>query len=216
MKLAVIGTAGRSPDDRLLTAAHWRMACIISQVVAETLGARHLVSGGSAWMDHTCVQLYLDGVVGHLKLHLPCHFQVQNASFDQASQEGRRLNDLHMAFHQRADSHSVLGIAAAIRKGAEIHVNPGGFKARNTDVANEADALLAFTFSGGALPKDGGTRDTWEKFRARSDKRVKEAEAQGAMFSQLMRLRAFHFDLVTRRFYEDHYNSASSFPQRRV
>jgi hypothetical protein len=48
-----------------------------------------------------------------------------------------------------------------------VKVNGGGFKARNSDVANEADALLAFTFGLGPVLKEGGTSDTWCKFLMR-------------------------------------------------
>lgn len=38
-----------------------------------------------------------------------------------------------------------------------------GFFARNSLIAKNCDHLIAFTFSNGESPTDGGTYDTWKK-----------------------------------------------------
>jgi len=56
----------------------------------------------------------------------------------------------------------------AIERGAEVIVNPGGFHARNADVAANVAALLAFTFGEGDTPKaNSGTLHTWDLCQAR-------------------------------------------------
>lgn len=190
--LAIIGSAGRGQDASLLTEAHWRMMCIIGQTVACTLGATRLVSGGSAWADAVAIQLYLDGHVEGLTLHLPCAFQMdQNDAtwhFDRDTQEGRRLNQLHSAFSGVTDTDPWCDIARAISKGAETTVSRG-FHARNRLVAKDAGALLAFTF--GEVRGESGTGYTWRHFLARPRADSGEPTARG-------RQDAFHFDLTTR------------------
>ncbi len=75
---------------------------------------------------------------------------------------------------------SLIEIQAAIERGAEVKSGAGGFKERNTDIANQADAMLAFTFGTGAELKDGGTADTWRKFLAKRDAKAHEMAMNGA------------------------------------
>lgn len=205
MKLGIIGTAGRGEDASLLTPAYYRMMCVIGQTVAMTTGATGLVSGGSAWADHCAVQLYLDKAVRNLSLHLPCEW-LGDKSWFEPNEIGWRLNGLHSHFHDVVGVNPFYQILRAVEMGAGISVNRGGFKERNTDIANEADALLAFTFSGGPLPKDGGTRDTWDKFSVKTDRLYAEAEAhyqespcgcQNNLPDEP--LLGYHFDLSTRK-----------------
>lgn len=212
MNLAIIGTAGRGADAAQLTEAHWRMMCCIAQTVACTLGATRLVSGGSAFADHVAVQLYLDGHVDALTLHLPCRYQVEAGHFDRASTEGRRLNELHEAFHAVVGTHPLSQIGEAIRKGARTTVSPG-FHARNGHVAKDAGSVLAFTFSGGAEPRDGGTRHTWDLFRGNADAMFRHAHEHyqespcGCSCNVPGPVHAYHFDLthrlLHRHVYED-------------
>ncbi len=168
--------------------------CCVAQTVAVTLRAGRLVSGGSAWADNVAIQLFLDGAVKELSLHLPVQFDFVDSLCEYrfgSTQEGKRLNDLHGAFCDKTGINPWEQIETAIKnKGAKVAVNLGGFKARNTDVANEANTLLAFTFAD-KVPNDGGTRDTWDKFLAR---RVKY-EAK----NELHELQVFHFSLTTHR-----------------
>ncbi len=190
MTLALIGTAGRGDDAKHLTAAHWRMMTCIAQSVACALGVDHLVSGGSAWADAVAVDLFLGGHVKRLTLHLPARFE--NGVFE-FTPDGNRLNALHLMAERATRVDHLAQIRVAIEMGAEVHVNPGGFKARNTDVANDGNGLLAFTFSGGRDVADGGTADTTRKWLARRAALDQLPVPHG--------MRGFHFDLVGRQLY---------------
>jgi hypothetical protein len=199
LKLGIIGTAGRGQDGQKLTLAHWRMMCCVVQTVATTLGAKELVSGGSAWSDHVAVALFLDSEVDKLTLHLPCDFidvkmpsdqsEGPRMHFDPSSQCGRRLNELHDQFRGITKLNPFDNLRIAFDCHAEKRVD-GGFHARNTYIAQESDALLAFTFNDGAIPSNGGTLDTFKKFKSRSC----QPNQSG--------LRAFHFSLISHRLYE--------------
>lgn len=207
MKLAIIGTAGRGDDAHLLTEAHWRMMLCVGQAVAATLDADWLVSGGSSWADQVAVQLFLDGHVKHLNLCLPAPLipWIDGCHFDKSYEAGRRLNELHDAFSDVVDYNTIERIVSAQKAGAVVNVNLGGFKARNTDVANLASSLLAFTFSDNGLPADGGTADTWRKFEASVHTMFVKAHEQyqespcGCSCNIPDPSVAFHFDLLNHR-----------------
>ena len=191
MKLAIIGTAGRREDAAKLTSGYYRSMLTVAQVVTEVIGADTLVSGGAAWADAIAVDLYMADHARNLSLHLPTEFEggrFAEKSFDKFD-PGAVANYYHAKFSNVIGRDSLLQIRDAIRKGAKVSVNPGGFKARNTDVAEEADVLLAFTFSGGPLPRDGGTRDTWDKFTRKPGKKT-----------------AYHFDLDGKRLYRTEFS----------
>lgn len=198
MTLAVIGTAGRGSDAQLLTAAHWRMMVTIAQTVACTLNADHLVSGGSAWADAVAVDLYLNGHAKALTLHLPAaleHTPKGLPRFDETSDAGRRLNQLHDAVFKTTGIDHIDRIWQAWERGAKVCVNAGGFLARNADVAAQADALLAMTF--GPLRDESGTAHTVRLFLARRTTAERDHHAHGMPFPDDM-LQAFHFDLHAR------------------
>lgn len=195
MKLAVIGTAGRGPDGARLNAGYWRSMTTVAQVVACTTGATHLVSGGAAVADHLAVALYLDGHVSSLTLHLPAEwvghgFKETSSRFDC----GRTSNHYHTLFSERTGVRSLIEIQAAIEKGARVVSGGGGFKARNTDIAMEADEVLAFTFGEGAVLKDGGTKDTMDKWLARRTKAAEEGRLDEVYDGPY----AYHFDLSSK------------------
>lgn len=192
MKLAIIGTAGRAEDGEKLTSNYYRSMLTVAQTVKEVIGATTLVSGGAAWADHLAVSLFLQKDVKELALHLPAEFKGGKFVEDKTQQfdAGGTANHYHQKFKEKAGVNSLSEIQDAILLGADISVNPGGFKARNSDVANEAHAVLAFTFSGEPLPKDGGTRDTWDKFAKK--------EKGGLRW-------AYHFDLISKKLYRHDY-----------
>lgn len=198
--LAIIGTAGRGPDLARLSGGYNRSMLTVAQVTCKLLNATVLVSGGSAWSDHLSVQLYLDDQVEDLILHLPCSWVETDMRFEATSQTspGARLNESHSQFTAVTGSDSLSQISQAIAKGAEIHVNRGGFKARNTDVANDADAMLAFTFGDGPKVNGPGTLDTVTKFTSRRSHPdwPDQLKLMGSPY-----LPAYHFDLTTRKLY---------------
>jgi hypothetical protein len=145
--------------------AYWRMMCCVAQSVTTVLSADTLISGGAALSDHIAVRLFLDGDASKLVLNLPAEwtghgFRETSSKFD----TGRTSNWYHSVFSKAVGIDSLRDIQLAIEKGATVKTGAGGFKERNTDVANESDSVLAFTFGNGAQLKDGGTKDTWDKF----------------------------------------------------
>lgn len=201
MKLAIIGTAGRKEDADLLSQAHWRMMCVIGRTVAVTKGATELISGGAAFSDHVAVQLFLDDDVKLLSLHLPAELRPSGfTSTSDPYDAGRVANHYHREFSKKVGIDSITQLNQAVGAGAKVSVNLGGFKARNTDVANSADVLLAFTFGKGERLKESGTKDTWDKFLARRAANKLEADMNGAINSKGPG-HAYHFDLNSRKLY---------------
>ena len=180
-RLAIIGTAGRGTDQQHMSLALYRRMLDAGRAVVRAKNVTSLVSGGAAWADHVAVTLALEGVVApsELTLHLPA--PLRDGQFDETARDGKVSNHYHRLFRARSGIDGVGELEAAIRAGASWSVNPGGFKARNSDVARDAGLLLAFTFgsgeawkakvhqdvtAAGAGLKDGGTADTWNKSRA--------------------------------------------------
>ncbi len=146
--------------------------CAVTQIVVTLLKPDRLVSGGAAYADHLAVLAYLDGSVPNLTLHLPAEwpghgFKETGSRFD----TGRTSNWYHSLWSEARGVSSLGEIQLAIEKGAEVHTGAGGFKERNTDIARQADVMLAFTFGQGAELKPGGTADTMGKFLARRGRR---------------------------------------------
>lgn len=181
-RLGIIGTAGRKDDKEKLSCQIYELMCDAAQAVIKSRNYTHLVSGGAAWSDHVAVSMVLRDVVpaDHLTLHLPAAFI--NNRFDDRSQDGRTANFYHLSFLQKSGIDGLAEIAEAVRRGAILTVNPKGFLARNIEVANDSDGLLAFTFGNGppwkikvyedvsaraAGLKDGGTAHTFDRCRAK-------------------------------------------------
>lgn len=192
MRLGIIGTAGRGPDGARLPAL-WSLMSSVAQSVLTILGADELVSGGAAGGDALAVRLFNAGFAKSLTLHLPapfindtggmCRF-VEKTSADC----GTIANRYHRLFTEGVPFNSLHDLGVAITRGATVKVTPG-FKERNTLVANDAQALLAFTFGKGAQVADGGSQDTVSKYLARRKDGTDET------------LRAYHFDLNSRLLY---------------
>lgn len=137
-----------------------------------------LVSGGAAWADHLAVSLYLavseshdssfelNSVAVSCFLYLPANFLVKSRCYESNMplDPGSVANYYHHLFGQKmcADKNSTLaGIYSAARAGASLIVEPG-FKNRNLLIAANCEHLIAYTWGEGHLPKDGGTRHTWD------------------------------------------------------
>ena len=178
--VGIIGTAGRQEDGARLTEGDYRY--LVGYIGKAVKPNDVLVSGGAAWADHVAVQLFLDGKVGGLVLHLPAELIVgkdgkltfKNAGYPSA---GSTANYYHSLFDKalKVESGSSLRqIQEAIDRGAVVTFGDGtqgneGMKTRNSLVARDArDVLVAMTFDPNMRtqnPKDGGTADTWRKHR---------------------------------------------------
>ncbi len=182
MRLAIIGTAGRKDDSKKLSAKSFQKMCSIAREVATNIGATHLVSGGAAWADHVAVRLTLDKVIPseRLTLYLPAHFTP--AGFDTTTRDGSTSAYYHRLFTIALDHNSIIDLHQARDHGANFVINQKGFFARNAQVAENCDAILAFTFGDGpawkpvqfsgkttsfeAGLKDGGTAHTFDRCHA--------------------------------------------------
>lgn len=172
--LGIIGTAGRGEDGQKLTKDSWdRMIVVANEAIVRTK-PDCLVSGGAAWSDHLAVQLYMDwsNFIG-LKLFFPVKF---NGRFDEEELTvpfncGNVLNQYHREFSKVIGMDTFEQIQSVLDRGVECSSGKG-FHGRNTQIANNSTDLLAFTFGNGENLKDGGTKDTWDKFMKKEDRGV--------------------------------------------
>jgi hypothetical protein len=116
---------------------------------------------------------YVEEKVSGLTLHLPTPWpqEDQNPQFlDNQDHNiyrnpGRSANRLHKQFTNKLGEDTLKHIQNAVHLGAQYHVH-GGFKERNSAVAQESQYLVAFTWNNGKTPKEeSGTYDTWKKHR---------------------------------------------------
>ena len=124
-----------------------------------------LVSGGAAWADHIAVSLFLMNIpcIKSLTIYVPCSFNGE--CFDNEVRDGGVANYYHRKFSDRLtgeNHHTLAGIQRAIDRGATLITVDGGFFARNKLVAESSEYLIAYTFNHGSIPKDGGTKHTWD------------------------------------------------------
>lgn len=142
-------------------------------------------AGGSAWADHVAIVVWkmMDNLVKQkdpenknflkptLDLYLPCY--IENDKFVNGDLNkddcAYALNNYHGQFSKKIGQDTISQIKMAERLGAILHYCKGGFKKeRNTMVAKSAqDLMIAYTYGQGTEPKDGGTKDTWDKSSAR-------------------------------------------------
>lgn len=163
--VAVIGTAGRGKDsERLRPGDYDLMYEILLKVLPEKC---EIISGGAAWADHLAVTLALDPAqkerIEHVTLELPSQFG--DSYLD--DEAGHVSNYYHHKFCYTTGINSLKELAVMVHHKAgkeNVTINVGkGFFDRNARVA-KADALVAFTFGNGIVPKDGGTANTVRKY----------------------------------------------------
>jgi hypothetical protein len=160
--VAIVGTAGRGSDEAKLTASIYdEMYDIVRQMLPTQCD---IVSGGAAWADHLAVTLVLDkneaNRIMSARFELPCKFE--NGAFED-NETGRVANYYHKKFSKVLGFDSFKQLEHAF-KDPRTTINIGkGFKDRNTEIA-KADMAIAFTFGKDDTPKDGGTKDTIEKY----------------------------------------------------
>jgi hypothetical protein len=187
MKVAIIGTAGRRDDAQKLSGQTFQnmveaAADLINRLIEEKgVEELTLISGGAAWADHVAVKLMLkpEGlkIKPKLRLHMPCHFRTKpypgfldTKVRDFRKNPGGIANYYHEKFANQlyASRYATLReIAKAAEAGAELVEKAFGMMERNSQVAKEADTLLAITFGENGRVKDGGTADTVKKFFAK-------------------------------------------------
>lgn len=172
MNIGIIGTAGRGQDGYKLNANVFdRMVEVVSKV--KTLESSTLISGGAAWADHVAVVTFLLSRCSGLTIHMPCEWDASKSEFtdtgerDWRTNPGGTSNHYHRQFSRKLSTNSELSlnqIHHAMRRGANATTGAGFFE-RNTEIAKQSDAIIAFTFGNGAKLADGGTRDTFMKFK---------------------------------------------------
>lgn len=168
MKVAIIGTAGRSLPLEFQTKDTMEAMYQHCLSKLQTLPEKPtLISGGAAWADHLAVWLCLrEGY--SLELFLPCYpssnGRFQDLGFgDWRQNPGKTANFYHENFSRvlGIDSHSELSTAFASPL-TTVTVIPG-FHARNRKIA-EAPLMLAYGWNDGREeePQNGGTKYTWD------------------------------------------------------
>lgn len=170
LRLAIIGTAGRGGyESRTLSIEHIEfMINKVNRYIRRTMKTDKsnviLVSGGSAWADHIAVLLYNTNKFGGLELYLPAKFSLRKKRFND-TYEGNRLNGLHTNYWIKIGENSPFDdLVEAITNSNTKVIVKKGFKERNTLISKNNDYLIAFTFnSDNNEPKEGGTKDTWDK-----------------------------------------------------
>lgn len=168
-KIAIIGTAGR---DKTKPMTHRLWNWMVADAKSRTGPGDHLVSGGAAWADHLAVQLFLDGHVKALTLHLPAPF-ANGVFIGPYRSAASAANYYHQLFSNELEVNTLSEIELAasmpncdgtFEQAAEGY---GAMFARNKKVAAAADLLLAYTFGEGDVPADGGTKDTWDQCKGK-------------------------------------------------
>lgn len=170
MRVAIIGTAGRKEDGpKMGLGVFNRMVAKASEVIDQINDDIILVSGGAAWADHVAVKLFLQNKNFSLELHMPSKFNngfISNEKYKSKYRDPAQVATYyHNMFSKKVDFDSINEIIEAVNKGAEIY-EYDGFFIRNVKVAN-SDMIIAFTWGNGYEPKDGGTKNTWDRSSAR-------------------------------------------------
>lgn len=134
-----------------------------------------LISGGSAFGDHTAVALVLRDPSLYLYLLLPCDFDMVMGEYDNRTVEGRRLNELHAKFSQRAGIDSLGMIKQALETGRAKIAPPDshstrGFARRNRLIALYSRQLIALAWPGEEYTN--GTEQTVSVYRKKAKYRA--------------------------------------------
>jgi hypothetical protein len=131
-----------------------------------------LVSGGAAWADHLAVNMFLDDLdtinITGLTLFLPAAFDLNSAQYVEQGfrSAGSVANYYHRKFSTKMCYNTMEEIVKAAQKGADLNDLFKGFHNRNIQVG-KSDFILAFTWGEGDVPKDGGTKHTWDNSKAK-------------------------------------------------
>ena len=175
MKAVIIGTAGRSHRESLSIKVWSNMVAKAKEMIPK--GAMG-VSGGAAWADHVAVELYIQGHLSQLQLHLPAPLDNISCCFMGGSMGGPKsagaaANYYHGMFSNILGRNTIQDIVEAsesIGCGYTYQHHDMGLRAmfvRNAVVAkevSEGDMVLAYTWDRGEL-SDSGTKNTWDQIK---------------------------------------------------
>lgn len=160
--LAIIGTAGRKEDQKLLTEGHYNRMVGAAVTLIKNLGVEgkdlKLVSGGAAWADHVAVSLVQWDIIPpeNLTLFLPAllgpnGYEGNELEYRGSTKTADTANYYHILFSNRLGRDTREELRTVRNQGATFHTVMTGFHARNAMVAKEVTPdgnLLAFTFGG--------------------------------------------------------------------
>lgn len=179
VRVAIVGFAGgHVPEQcrRYLNALLFaQMVARAEEIITRDWGLQwtrvHLISGGAAWADHVAVALFLAHPDATLTVHAPAQWDATTGRFldngrgaDWKTNPAHLTNALHERFAAKTGRQAFLELRDAHSLGASINAtDKAGFHARNNAIAAQADRMMAFSWSDGAEPTDGGTRYTWER-----------------------------------------------------
>lgn len=196
--LSIIGTAksGSGAAQKVTSALYVNMCKEAQRIIVKEWkldpSKCRLQSGGAALSDHVAVSLYSSVDFGGLLVHLPCALTrestqkestacdskslasshtraVDTGSNDWRTNPGRLMNRYHDQFSAVLQENTIDQLSDALDRGATSVVS-AGFHKRNDKVA-QAEYLLAFSWSDGDSPTDGGTLYTWKKAATHCHKR---------------------------------------------
>lgn len=167
VSVSIIGSAR---DTRLSRESYHKMLHCGEQYILSEISSDwkriHLVSGGAAWSDHLAVALFLKHPECTLSLHLPCEWDEKKTQHHDNTHPswqrnpGHLANKYHIIFSRQIKQDTLKQIELARVRGATIQAHQG-FHKRNLHVG-KSQYLLAFTFSSGDQPEQGGTLHTWK------------------------------------------------------
>jgi hypothetical protein len=179
--IAVVGTSGRQEAGARLVAADF--SAMVERVSRSVRPTDVLISGGAAWADHVAVQLFLDGKVGGLVLHLPGELmmkevpgetprmQFDNGGFMTSGSTANLYHDQFATALGLQPGDTIAQLQQAIDKGAVVTFGNGAsptrsndteissFIARNRWIAQDATrAMVTLSFDPTPNgPNDGGS-----------------------------------------------------------
>lgn len=173
IKIAIIGTAGRKNDAKIIKKKHFNFMVEKSKELVNDYfnldsSKIHLISGGAAWSDHVAVQLFIDNFANKLTIFSPCDWDTTNRNFNNGNKFGKTANYYHSIFSKKIGHNSLEQIDDLVKAKLDNFIFDSssiGFMNRNTKIS-KCDYLIAFTFQPNKelyQPKSGGTKNTWDK-----------------------------------------------------
>lgn len=173
MKIGIIGSSGKLGEIRKVHLQTYNNMLNVAladikyfesiNLIKHSPKSTILISGGAALSDHIAVDLFLKGEVNRLMLYLPCKWDEKKCQFidlgedDWIKNPGKLANQRHRSFSKQLHRNTLHDIQMAIDKGATVIIGEG-FHKRNLELAKDAQALIAFTFTS---EMSSGTKFTW-------------------------------------------------------